>query len=97
MYAVKHELDIERGLSFCEESAGLPHAMCPPRPRLSCSSPPSFPPPLSYLPQDTGAEEIMLLNNGCLCCTVRGDLVNMLNKLHDKRDKFDHVIIETTG
>lgn len=30
---------------------------------------------------DPGAERIMMLNNGCLCCTVRDDLVDMLNKL----------------
>ncbi|XP_075520417.1 uncharacterized protein LOC142553796 [Primulina tabacum] len=45
-----------------------------------------------------GAEEIMMLNNGCLCCTVRGDLVRMISELvRKKRDKFDHIVIETTG
>ncbi|KAG0456898.1 hypothetical protein HPP92_022055 [Vanilla planifolia] len=44
------------------------------------------------------AEDIVMVNNGCLCCTVRGDLVKMLLKLvKEKRDKFDHIIIETTG
>lgn len=39
-----------------------------------------------------------MVNNGCLCCTVRGDLVKMLLKLvKNKRDKFDHIVIETTG
>lgn len=47
--------------------------------------------------KDTSAEEVMMLNNGCLCCTVRGDLVRMLGKLYDRRDKFDQVVIETTG
>jgi len=43
-------------------------------------------------------EDILLLNNGCLCCSVRGDLVEMLTKLHDTRKgEFDHVVIETTG
>ncbi|XP_074264627.1 uncharacterized protein LOC141587100 [Silene latifolia] len=43
-------------------------------------------------------EDIVMVNNGCLCCTVRGDLVKMLLKLaREKRDKFDHIIIETTG
>ncbi|XP_039121209.1 P-loop guanosine triphosphatase YjiA-like isoform X3 [Dioscorea cayenensis subsp. rotundata] len=43
-------------------------------------------------------EDIVMVNNGCLCCTVRGDLVKMLLKLvKTKRDKFDHIIIETTG
>jgi G3E family GTPase len=37
-----------------------------------------------------------MLNNGCLCCTVRGDLVRMLAELvKTKRDKFDHIVIET--
>ncbi|KAI0488390.1 hypothetical protein KFK09_028221 [Dendrobium nobile] len=44
------------------------------------------------------AEDIIMVNNGCLCCTVRGDLVKMLLKLvKEKRDKFDRIVIETTG
>ncbi|GLT80639.1 hypothetical protein SLA2020_520690 [Shorea laevis] len=44
------------------------------------------------------SEDIVMVSNGCLCCTVRGDLVKMLLKLvKNKRDKFDHIIIETTG
>jgi len=46
---------------------------------------------------DPKNEQILMLNNGCLCCTVRDDLVQMLNKLHRQRDKFDRVVIETTG
>ena len=46
-------------------------------------------------------EQIIEMNNGCICCTVRGDLVRILGELHDKREagtlKFDRVIIETTG
>ncbi|KAL7166678.1 hypothetical protein ACSBR2_037361 [Camellia fascicularis] len=43
-------------------------------------------------------EEIIMVNNGCLCCTVHGDLVKMLLELvKKKRDKFDHIVIETTG
>ncbi|XP_071917770.1 uncharacterized protein [Coffea arabica] len=43
-------------------------------------------------------EDIIMVNNGCLCCTVRGDLVKMLLELvKTKRDKFDHIVIETTG
>ncbi|KAM4081511.1 hypothetical protein ACJW30_11G097300 [Castanea mollissima] len=39
-----------------------------------------------------------MVNNGCLCCTVRGDLVKMLLKLvKEKRVKFNHIAIETTG
>ena len=46
-------------------------------------------------------EQILEMNNGCICCTVRGDLIRILGELKDKRDKgdlkFDRVIIETTG
>ncbi|PRQ19056.1 putative cobalamin (vitamin B12) biosynthesis CobW-like protein [Rosa chinensis] len=43
-------------------------------------------------------EDIVMVNNGCLCCTVRGDLVKMLLQLvKEKREKFDHIVIETTG
>lgn len=42
-------------------------------------------------------EEIFEMNNGCICCTVRGDLIRILGKLAEKRNKFDYVIIETTG
>ena len=39
-----------------------------------------------------------MLNNGCLCCTVRGDLVRMIAELvNTKKGKFDHIVIETTG
>jgi len=42
-------------------------------------------------------EEIFELNNGCICCRVRGDLIRILAKLAKRRDKFDSVLIETTG
>ncbi|CAN5380011.1 GTP-binding protein [soil metagenome] len=42
-------------------------------------------------------EEIFEMNNGCLCCTVRGDLIRILGTLMKRRDKFDHILIETTG
>lgn len=46
-------------------------------------------------------EQIIEMNNGCLCCTVRGDLVRILGDLADKKKKgklkFDRVMIETTG
>lgn len=45
-----------------------------------------------------GAEDIIMLNNGCLCCTVRGDLVRMISELvSKKKGNFDHIVIETTG
>jgi G3E family GTPase len=42
-------------------------------------------------------EEIFEMNNGCVCCSVRGDLVRILQGLTKRRDRFDRVIIETTG
>jgi G3E family GTPase len=46
-------------------------------------------------------EQIIEMNNGCICCTVRGDLIRILGTLREKRDagtlKFDRVVIETTG
>ena len=42
-------------------------------------------------------EEVIEVMNGCICCTVRGDLVVALKKLHAKIAQFDAVIIETTG
>jgi G3E family GTPase len=42
-------------------------------------------------------EEVFEMNNGCLCCTVRGDLIRILGALGKRRDRFDHVLIETTG
>ncbi len=42
-------------------------------------------------------EEIFEMNNGCICCTVRGDLIRILGNLAKRRDKFDRVIVETTG
>jgi G3E family GTPase len=42
-------------------------------------------------------EEILELNNGCLCCRVRGDLIKSLNDLFLKKKRFDYVLIETTG
>ena len=42
-------------------------------------------------------EEIFETNNGCICCTVRGDLLRILGQLLKRRDRFDHIIVETTG
>jgi len=46
-------------------------------------------------------EQIVEMNNGCICCTVRGDLIRILGSLKEKREagalKFDRVVIETTG
>ena len=42
-------------------------------------------------------EEIFEMNNGCICCTVRGDLIRILGNLMSRRDKFDRIVLETTG
>jgi G3E family GTPase len=42
-------------------------------------------------------EEILELNNGCLCCRVRGDLIRSLEDLFRRQKRFDYVLIETTG
>ena len=42
-------------------------------------------------------EEIFEMNNGCICCTVRGDLIRILSNLMKRRDAFDYIMIETTG
>lgn len=42
-------------------------------------------------------EEIFEMNNGCICCTVRGDLIRILEGLMKRRGKFDGIIVETTG
>ena len=51
--------------------------------------------------REQGQEQIIEMNNGCICCTVRGDLVRILGDLKRKRDDkqldFERVIIETTG
>ena len=42
-------------------------------------------------------EEIFEMNNGCICCSVRGDLMRILGNLMKRRDKFDYILLETTG
>ena len=42
-------------------------------------------------------EEVFEMNNGCVCCTVRGDLIRVLSGLMRRKGKFDAIIIETTG
>src|SRR5438034_6572233 len=50
---------------------------------------------------ESGEEQIVEMNNGCICCTVRGDLIRILGSRKEKSDsgalKFDRVVIETTG
>ena len=44
-------------------------------------------------------EELVLLSNGCVCCTVRGDFLSTLEHIHERRTNFniDRVVLETTG
>ncbi len=42
-------------------------------------------------------EEVFEMNNGCVCCTVRGDLIRILGGLLKRKDKFDAILVETTG
>jgi G3E family GTPase len=42
-------------------------------------------------------EEIFEMNNGCICCTVRGDLIRIIEGLLKRKGKFDAIIVETTG
>ncbi len=42
-------------------------------------------------------EEVFEMNNGCICCTVRGDLVRIMEGLMKRKGKFDAIIVETTG
>ena len=42
-------------------------------------------------------EEVFEMNNGCICCTVRGDLIRIVNGLMKRAQKFDGIIVETTG
>ena len=51
----------------------------------------------------SGAEQIVVADNGCICCTVRGDLVNMIGQVLDRNDtlppekQIEAIMIETTG
>ena len=42
-------------------------------------------------------EEVFEMNNGCVCCTVRGDLIRVLSGLMKRKGKFDAIVVETTG
>jgi G3E family GTPase len=42
-------------------------------------------------------EEVFAMNNGCICCSVRGDLIRILGGLMKRRNRFDGILIETTG
>ena len=42
-------------------------------------------------------EEVFEMNNGCICCTVRGDLIRIIGGLMKRKEKFDAILVETTG
>jgi G3E family GTPase len=42
-------------------------------------------------------QDIFEMSNGCICCSIRGDLIETLNRLLEKHQKFDYIIIESTG
>jgi G3E family GTPase len=42
-------------------------------------------------------EEVFEMNNGCICCTVRGDLIRIIEGLMKRKDRFDGILVETTG
>jgi len=41
--------------------------------------------------------EVFEMNNGCICCTVRGDLIRIIEGLMKRKQKFDGILVETTG
>src|ERR1700742_122522 len=45
----------------------------------------------------TSEEELFEMNNGCICCSVRGDLIRILGRLLKRKDRLDGILIETTG
>eukprot|EP00543_Licmophora_paradoxa_P013666 CAMPEP_0202467496 /NCGR_PEP_ID=MMETSP1360-20130828/72198_1 /ASSEMBLY_ACC=CAM_ASM_000848 /TAXON_ID=515479 /ORGANISM="Licmophora paradoxa, Strain CCMP2313" /LENGTH=179 /DNA_ID=CAMNT_0049092063 /DNA_START=94 /DNA_END=629 /DNA_ORIENTATION=+ len=42
-------------------------------------------------------KEVVTLENGCICCTLRGDLIREIHRLQQQQDRFDYVLIESTG
>ncbi|MBN8534019.1 MAG: GTP-binding protein [Rhizobiales bacterium] len=42
-------------------------------------------------------EEVFEMNNGCICCTVRGDLIRIIENLMKRKGRFDAILVETTG
>ncbi|MBI2316584.1 MAG: GTP-binding protein, partial [Betaproteobacteria bacterium] len=57
---------------------------------------------IDHLLVSVPSENMMLLNNGCLCCVLKGDLVDTFSEIHAKRSRgeipwFDRVIVDTTG
>ena len=44
-----------------------------------------------------GSEDMIELNNGCICCTINGELLNTVSKVLERPEKIDYLIVETTG
>jgi len=44
-----------------------------------------------------GSEDMIELNNGCICCSINGELLNTVSKVLDRSEKIDYLIVETTG
>ena len=44
-----------------------------------------------------GSEDMIELNNGCICCTINGELLNTVSKVLDRPEKIDYLVVETTG
>jgi len=44
-----------------------------------------------------GSEDMIELNNGCICCTINGELLNTVSKVLERSEKIDYLIVETTG
>ena len=44
-----------------------------------------------------GSEDMIELNNGCICCSINGELLNTVNKVLERAEKLDYLIVETTG
>ena len=42
-------------------------------------------------------QDIFEMSNGCICCSIRGDMIETLNRLLEQHKKFDHILIESTG
>ena len=44
-----------------------------------------------------GSEDMIELNNGCICCSINGELLNTVSKVLERSEKIDYLIVETTG
>ena len=44
-----------------------------------------------------GSEDMIELNNGCICCSINGELLNTVSKVLERTEKIDYLIVETTG